>query len=116
MMLAGFTSAVRERAGTHRDGNQLDQMWTRNSAIRNAVVADSIDLVSDHNLIRVEMEAVIIEREQPTQQNPEEVNLRTLPQTTIRKIVKECVDQGLFDTSPNIAKHPLIDMVPWEVA
>ena len=28
----------------------------------------------------------------------------------------ECVDYGLFDTSPNIAKHTLIDLVPWEVA
>ena len=26
------------------------------------------------------------------------------------------MDQGLFDTSPNIAKHPLIDLVPWQVA
>ena len=113
---AGFTSALEEGTVTHREGNQLDQMWTRNITIRNAIVTDLIDQVSDHSLIKVVMEVVIIEREQPPQQNPEEVNLRTLPQTTIRKIVKECVDQGLFDTSPNIAKHPLIDMVPWEVA
>ena len=26
------------------------------------------------------------------------------------------MDKGLFDTSPNIAKHPLIDLVPWQVA
>ena len=41
---------------THREGNQLDQLWTRNMTIANAIVADPIDQVSDHNLIRVEME------------------------------------------------------------
>ena len=44
------------------------------------------------------------------------MDLRTLPQTTIRKVIKECVDKGLFDTTPIIAKHPLIDLVPWEIA
>ena len=48
LMLAGFTPALRERVATHRDGNQLDQMWTRNMVIRNALVADPIDQVSDH--------------------------------------------------------------------
>ena len=28
---------------THREGNHLDQFWTRNIAILNAIVAKSID-------------------------------------------------------------------------
>ena len=59
---AGFTPAIRERVATHRDGNQLDQMWTRNLGILNAIVAAPIDQVSDHSLIQVKMEAVIIDR------------------------------------------------------
>ena len=47
---------------THRGGNQLDQLWTRNLVIRNAIAADPIDQVSEHSLIRVEMEAVLIVR------------------------------------------------------
>ena len=43
LVLAGFTPALRERTKTHRDGNQLDQLWTRNIAITNAVVAEPID-------------------------------------------------------------------------
>ena len=45
-----------------------------------------------------------------------EVDLRTLPQTTIRKIIRECVDKGLFDSTPLINSRPRIDYVPQEVA
>ena len=79
-------------------------------------MAAPIDHVSDHSLIQVKLEAVIIEREQPLQQDPGDVDLRSLPQTTIRKVIKECVDQGLFDTTPEIAKHPLIDLIPQDIA
>ena len=48
---AGFTPALREKTPTHRDGNQLDQMWVRNLKITYAIVADPIDQVSDHYLI-----------------------------------------------------------------
>ena len=54
---------MRDRIATHRDSNQLDQMWTRNLGILNAIVAAPIDQVSDHSLIKVKMEAVITERE-----------------------------------------------------
>ena len=37
---------------THKEGNQLDQLWARNIRITNAVVADPISQVSDHCLIR----------------------------------------------------------------
>ena len=47
---------------THRKDNQIDQLWTRNLVIRNAIAADPIDQVSDHSLIRVEMEAVLVVR------------------------------------------------------
>ena len=44
---------------THKEGNQLDQLWTRNLRVTNAVVADLIPQVSDHCLIQVKMEATI---------------------------------------------------------
>ena len=53
---------MRAKTSTHRDGNQLDQMWVRNLQITNAIVADPIDQVSDHYLIQVKMEAVCISR------------------------------------------------------
>ena len=41
-----------------------------------------------------------------------EVDIRTLPQTTIRKIIKECVDKGLFYSTPFIDSRHMIDYVP----
>ena len=112
LTIAGFTPALRERTKTHRDGNQLDQLWTRNLTITNAIVADPIDQVSDHCPIQVKMEAEFIAREQVPQQHPGDIDLRTLPQTTIRKVIKECVEKGLFDSNPFIDSRPLIDYVP----
>ena len=79
LMLAGFIPALREKTVTHRDGNQLDQLWTRNLVILNAVVADSIDKVSDHSPIEVTMEATLIERGQTPQQNRQETDPGSLP-------------------------------------
>ena len=62
LTLPGFIPALRGKTPTHRDGNQLDQMWVRNLQITNAIVADPIDQVSDHNLIQVKMEATCVER------------------------------------------------------
>ena len=62
LTLAGFIPALRGKTPTHREGNQLDQMWARNLAITNAIVADPIDQVSDHYLIQVKMEATCVER------------------------------------------------------
>ena len=45
-----------------------------------------------------------------------DVDLRTLPQTTIRKVIRECVEKGLFDSTPFIDSRPMIDYVPQEVA
>ena len=39
-------------------------MWVRNLTVVNAIVPDPIDQVSDHNLIRVQMEAGLVERQQ----------------------------------------------------
>jgi hypothetical protein len=112
---AGFTPALRDGTATHRNGNFLDQMWTRNIAITNAIVAHPIDQVSDHQLIQVRMEATLVNRQQPPHQVAEGVDPRSLPQTTIRKVVKECLENGLFDTTPYIDKRPLIDYIPQEV-
>ena len=89
-------------------------MWVRNLTILNAIVADPIDQVSDHNLIQVKVEAVWVQREQQAQQVAGEVDLRT--QTTIRKVIKECVEKGLFDTNPYINSKPMIEYFPKEVA
>ena len=35
---------------------------------------------------------------------------------TNRKVMKECLSKGVFDTAPDISKHPLVSMVPWEIA
>ena len=108
---AAFTPALRDGTATHRNGNFLDQMWTRNIAI----VAHPIDQVSDHQLIQVRMEATLENRQQPPHQEAEGVDPRSLPQTTIRKVVKECLESGVFDTGPYINQRPLIDYIPQEV-
>ena len=45
-----------------------------------------------------------------------EVDIRTLPQTTIRKVIKECVGKGLFESTPFIDSRSMIDYVPQEIA
>ena len=45
-----------------------------------------------------------------------DVDIRTLPQITIRKVIRECVDKGLLDSTPYINSRPIIDFVPQEVA
>ena len=39
---------------------------------------------------------------------------RSLPQTTIRKVIKECLANGVFDATPFIDSRPLIDYIPQE--
>ena len=48
-------------------------------------------------------------------QEPEGVDPRSLPQTTIRKVIKHCLENGVFDTTPFIDQKPMIDYVPQEV-
>ena len=62
------------------------------------------------------MEATLIERGPNTQPEEEEIDPRTLPQTTIRKVIKECFDKGVFENTPEINKNPLVGLVPWEIA
>ena len=100
---------------THEGGNQLDQLWTRNIRVTNAVVAYPIADVSDHCLIQVRMEAVLTRRVQLPSSEPEEIDYRSLPQTTVRKVIKQCLENGTFDTTPFIDSKPLIDYVPQEV-
>ena len=40
---------------------------------------------------------------------------RSLPQTTIRKVVKQCLENGVFDTTPFINQRPMMDYIPREV-
>ena len=97
---------------TYKEGNQLDQMWTRNIRITNAVLAYPIDQVSDHCLIQVRMEAVLTRRVQLANLEPEEIDYRSLPQTTVRKVIKQCLEDGTFNTTPFIDSRPMIDFVP----
>ena len=62
MVGAGLTPALREGTVTHLGGNHLDQLWTRNITITNAVVGKRVDKVSDHNPVMVTMEATAIQR------------------------------------------------------
>ena len=76
-------------------------MWTRNIRITNAVVAYPIADVSDHCLIQVRMEAVLTKRVHLLSPEPEEIDYRSLPQTTVRKVIKQCLENGTFDTPPS---------------
>ena len=58
------------------------------------------------------MEAVLTLREQLPAQESEEVDCRSLPQTTVLKVIKQCIENGTFDTTPFIDSRPLIDYVP----
>ena len=35
---------------------------------------------------------------------------------SIRKAINEWLSIGVLDTTPDISKHPLVCMVPWEIA
>ena len=48
-------------------------------------------------------------------QEPEGVDPRSLPQTTIRKVIKHCLENGVFDTTPFIDQRPMIDYIPKEI-
>ena len=61
------------------------------------------------------MEAVFTRRVQLPSQESEEVDYRSLPQTTVRKVIKQCLENGTFDTTPYIDSRPLIEYVPQEV-
>ena len=106
---------MRGGTATHEGGNQLDQLWTRNIRVTNAVVAYPIADVSDHCLIQVRMEAVLTRRVQLASPEQEEIDHRSLPQTTVRKVIKKCLKDVTFDTTPYIDSRPLIDSVPLEV-
>ena len=61
------------------------------------------------------MEAGLNSRQQIHAHEPEEVDPRSLPQTTVRKVIKKCLENVTFDTTPFIYSRPLIDYVPQEV-
>ena len=62
------------------------------------------------------MEATLIERSITPQPELEAIDLRTLPKATIRKVIKECFDKGVFKNTPEINRNPLVGHVPWEIA
>ena len=57
-----------------------------------------------------------MERGTTIQPEEEEIDPRTLPQATIRKVIKERFDKGAFEVTPDINKNPLVCLVPWEIA
>ena len=61
------------------------------------------------------MEAVLTRWQQTPTLEPEEFDPRSFPQTTVRKVIKKCQENGTFDTTPFIDSRPLIDYVPQEV-
>ena len=78
-------------------------------------MAEQIGHESEHTLIQVKIEAVLTRRVQLPSPEPEEINYRSLPQTTVRKVIKQCLENGTFDTAPFIDSKPLIDYAPQEV-
>jgi hypothetical protein len=72
--------------------------------------------VSDHFLIEISLEATLTVRSEVQHHEVEEIDPRTLPQMTIRKVMKECLDKGVFEQTPDISRHPLVSFVPWEIA
>ena len=58
------------------------------------------------------MEATLARRVELPSQEPVEFDYRSLPQTTVRKVIKKCLEDGTFDTTPYIDSKPLIDYVP----
>ena len=61
------------------------------------------------------MEAILTSRHQIPTLEPEDVDPRSLPQTTVRKVIKKYLENGTFDTTPFIDCRPLINYVPQEV-
>ena len=57
------------------------------------------------------MEAVLTRRVQLPSLEPEEVDYQSLPQTTVRKVIKQCLEDGTFDTTPFIDSRSLIEYV-----
>ena len=76
-------------------------MWNELTGIRKQIDYD-----------QVKMEAMFVQREKKTQKDPGEVDLKTLPQATIRKVIKEYVEKGLFDANLHIDSRPMLDYVP----
>ena len=72
--------------------------------------------MSDHFLIEVSLEATLTVRSEVQHHEVEEIDTRTLPQLTIRKVMKECLDKGVFEQTPDISRHPLVSFVPWDIA
>ena len=62
----------------------------------------------------MKLEATLIERGQTPQIDPGIADVRSLPQATIRKIIKECVDSGQFDTTSFLSSRPMISYIPQE--
>lgn len=57
LLVRGFTQALEPGTPTHKLGNHLDQVWVKNLTVTNALVANVVDQVSDHNLVKVEVSA-----------------------------------------------------------
>ena len=53
LLFRGFAQALDPGTPTHRLGNHLDQVWVKNLTGVRALVANEVEQVSDHNLIKV---------------------------------------------------------------
>ena len=54
----------------------------------------------------MKMDAVLRRRHQAPTQEHEDVDPRSLPHTTVRKVIKKCLDDGTFDATPYIDSRP----------
>ena len=62
LLVRGFTQALDPGTPTHRLGNHLDQVWVRNLDVMSALVANEMEQVSDHNLVKVVLGATCLSK------------------------------------------------------
>ena len=65
--------------------------------------------MSDHCLIQVKLEAVLTQRVEIPTLEPEEIDHRSLPQTTIRKVIKKCLDNAALVNYERLSQEAKIE-------
>ena len=100
MVGLSFAPGLNPGTPTHRGGNQLDGIWTRNLQVVNTLVSEDIDEeVSDHNCILATIR--ITGRQLPAEPNRQEMS--QLSQAQIRNLFREVeVLKYLGDNLPDI--------------
>lgn len=115
----GFTAAIAEGTATHRDGNHLDQVWTKNVQLVKAVLAEDMPEWSDHKLIKVVVGADVTHKRdqahQPLDTETPEIPVSAFPQQNIRKIMNDPETLKHLE-GVDLRRQPIIAGVPHDIA